>query len=51
MCSISSGSRTLKSAITQIFDEIRQETFIAVFETPINRLEWVTEHEGEYFHE
>jgi hypothetical protein len=36
--------QSLKSAITHIFDEIRQETLVAVFETWINRLAWVIEH-------
>jgi hypothetical protein len=40
-----------KSAITHVFDEIGQEALVAVFETWINRLEWVTEYEGEYFHQ
>jgi hypothetical protein len=39
-----------KSTITHIFDEIRPETLEAVFETSTNRLDWVTEHKGEYFH-
>jgi hypothetical protein len=43
--------QNLKSAITHIFDEIGQETHIAVLETWINRLEWVAKHEGKYFHQ
>jgi hypothetical protein len=43
--------QTLKSAITHIFDEVGQETLIAVFETWTNGLEWVIEHEWEYFHQ
>jgi hypothetical protein len=43
--------QSLKSAIAHIFDEIGQETLIAVLETWINRLEWVIEHEGESFHQ
>jgi hypothetical protein len=42
--------QSLKSALTHISAEIGQETQIAVFETCINRLELVIEHEGEYFH-
>jgi hypothetical protein len=45
------GRESLKSSTTYIFDETEQETIIIVFETWINRLEWVIEHEGEYFHE
>jgi hypothetical protein len=41
---------SLQKAITHICDEIGQETLIAVFETWINRLEWMTEYEEEYFH-
>jgi hypothetical protein len=37
--------------ITHIFEEIREETLRAAFETWINRLNWVREHEGEYFHQ
>jgi hypothetical protein len=40
-----------KSAITHIFDEIEQETLISVFETEINRLAWMIEHEGKYVHQ
>jgi hypothetical protein len=39
--------QSLKNAIAQIFDETKQETLRAVFETWINRLEWVMEHDGE----
>jgi hypothetical protein len=39
--------QSLKNAITRIFDKIGQETLIAIFETWINRLKWVIEHEGE----
>jgi hypothetical protein len=42
--------QSLKSAITYIFGEIRQETLKAVFETWTNRFDWVIEHKGEYFH-
>jgi hypothetical protein len=42
--------QSLQSTITHIFDETGQETLTAVFETWTNRLEWVIEHEGEYFH-
>jgi hypothetical protein len=41
----------LRGAITHIFDEIEQETHITVFETWINRLEWVVEHEGDCIHQ
>jgi hypothetical protein len=34
-----------------IFDDIGQEILIAIFETWINRLEWVIENAGEYFHQ
>jgi hypothetical protein len=40
---------SLKSAITHIFDETEQEALITVFETWINRFEWVREHERDYF--
>jgi hypothetical protein len=43
--------QSLKSAIIHIFDEIEQETLIAVFETWINGLGCVIEHEGKYFHQ
>jgi hypothetical protein len=43
--------QSLKCAITHIFDEIGTEIFTAVFETWINRLEWVVEHERECFHQ
>jgi hypothetical protein len=43
--------QSTKRAITHIFDEIRQETPIAVFETWINRIKWVIKHKGEYFHQ
>jgi hypothetical protein len=42
--------QSLQSVITHIFDEIGQETLITVFETWINRLKWVIEHEVEYLH-
>jgi hypothetical protein len=42
--------QSLTSAITHIFNEIGQETLMAFFETWINRLESVREHEVEYFH-
>jgi hypothetical protein len=41
--------QSLKSAIANIFDEIGQETFIAVFQTWANRFEWVIEHEWNIF--
>jgi hypothetical protein len=43
------GQQSLQSAITHIFDEIGQETFMAVFETWINRLESVRKHEGDMY--
>jgi hypothetical protein len=43
--------QSLKGAITHIFDEIGQETLIAVFGTWPNRLAWVIEHERECFRE
>jgi hypothetical protein len=46
-----SDRQRLESAIIYIFDGIGQKTFIAVFETWINRLERVIEREGAYFHQ
>jgi hypothetical protein len=43
--------QSLKYVITHIFDKIRQEILVAVFETWINRLEWVMKYEGECFHQ
>jgi hypothetical protein len=40
-------SQSLKSAITHLIGEIGQKILIAVFETRINRLERVSEHDGE----
>jgi hypothetical protein len=34
-----------EKAGTHVFEEIGQESLIAVFETWINRLKWVMEHE------
>jgi hypothetical protein len=39
--------KSLQSVSIYIFDEIGQETLIVVFETWINRLESVIEHEGD----
>jgi hypothetical protein len=39
------------SAIPHILDEIEQEILMTVFETWINRLWLVIEHEGEYLHQ
>jgi hypothetical protein len=41
--------QSLTGAIIHISNEIGQKTLMAVFETWINRLEWVIEHEEEYF--
>jgi transposase len=41
---------TLKSAISDIFAEISEDTLISVFEAWIKRLKWVIAHQGEYVH-
>jgi hypothetical protein len=38
------------SEIRRIFQEIPKETLIAVYDEWITRLEWITEHKGEYYH-
>jgi hypothetical protein len=43
--------QSLTNPITHIFHEIGQETFIAIFEIWINRLERVIQHEGEYLYQ
>jgi hypothetical protein len=40
----------LKSAISSIFDEIGQETVIAVFVSWMQRLKWVIQNEDRYYH-
>jgi hypothetical protein len=49
-CSIR-NRQSLKRAMIHIFGEVAQETLMAVFRTWLNRLEWVTEHEAEDFHQ
>jgi hypothetical protein len=44
------AGRAGKARSPYIFDEIGHGTLIAVFETRVNRLKWVIEREGEYFH-
>jgi hypothetical protein len=43
--------QSLERVTTHIFDEIGQQTLISVFETWTNKLEWVREHKGKYFHQ
>jgi hypothetical protein len=38
------------SEIRRIFQEISKETSIAVYDERTTRLEWMTEHKGEYYH-
>jgi hypothetical protein len=38
------------SEIRWIFQEIPKETLMAVYDDWITRLEWMTEHKGEYYH-
>jgi hypothetical protein len=41
----------LKSVVITIFNEIDRETVRAVFTSWLERIEWVTKHGMEYFHE
>jgi hypothetical protein len=41
----------LKSAIITIFNEIDRETLLAIFNSWLERLEWVIKHGGEYFNQ
>jgi hypothetical protein len=43
--------QSLKSTLTHVFGEIVQETLMTIFETWINRFEWVMKREKEYFHQ
>jgi hypothetical protein len=38
------------SEIRRIFQEISKETLVAGYDEWIIRLEWITEHTGEYYH-
>jgi hypothetical protein len=38
------------SEIRRIFQEMSKETLVAVNDECITRLEWLTEHKGEYYH-
>jgi hypothetical protein len=38
------------SEIRRIFPEISKETAVAVYNEQTTRLEWMTEHKGEYYH-
>jgi hypothetical protein len=38
------------SEIRWIFQEISKKTFMVVYDEWITRLEWITEHKGEYYH-
>jgi hypothetical protein len=37
------------SEIRRIFQEISKETLLAAHDEWITRLEWITEHKGEYY--
>jgi hypothetical protein len=38
------------SETRRTFQEISKETLVTVYDEWITRLEWITEHKGEYYH-
>jgi transposase len=46
----SNSPADILSEIHRPFQEIPKETLVAVYDEWITRLEWITEHKGEYYH-
>jgi hypothetical protein len=43
-------SANILSEIRWFFQEISKQTFVAVYDEWITRVEWITERKGEYYH-